>query len=172
MLKKKILLGQFGKFFGIKGWIKLYSFTQNKKDIFLYKKIFILNNINNIFFIKFFKYKIYKKNYIVKFNNFNNINEISHLINKKIFISYSELKKYKNIKEYYWYEIIGCYVFNQNFLLGKVTNLISLKIYDILIIKTNLLKVHKKKILIPFIENYIIKKIDLNNKFIQVDWNL
>ncbi|QJC34679.1 16S rRNA processing protein RimM [Enterobacteriaceae endosymbiont of Donacia crassipes] len=172
ILKKKIILGQFSQTYGIKGWIKLYSYTQNKKNIFLYKKIFIINNIKDICFIKFYKYKVYKKNYIVKFKNLNNINDVSNLKNKKIFIFKNELRKYKNIKEYYWYEIIGCYVFNKYFFLGKIINLISLKTHDVLIIKSNLLKINKKKILIPFIEPNIITKIDLINKFIKVNWDI
>ncbi|QJC35455.1 16S rRNA processing protein RimM [Enterobacteriaceae endosymbiont of Donacia proxima] len=172
ILKKKVILGKFGKIYGIKGWIKLYSYTQNKKNIFLYKKIFIQNNIGDIYFIKFYKYKIYKNNYIVKFKNLNNVNNILNLINKKIFIFENELKKCKNTKEYYWYEIIGCYVFNKNYLLGKVIDLINLKIYDVLIIKPNKLKISKKEILIPFIEPNIIKKIDLINKLIKVNWDI
>ncbi|QJC36266.1 16S rRNA processing protein RimM [Enterobacteriaceae endosymbiont of Donacia cincticornis] len=172
IFKKKIILGKFGKTYGIKGWIKLYSYTQKKRNIFLYKKIFILNNINVIYFIKFFKYKVYKKNYIVQLKNLSSINTIINLINQKIYIFKNELKKYKNIKEYYWYEIIGCYVFNKYFLLGKVVDLIKLKIHDVIIIQPNLFKINKKEILIPFIEPNIIKKIDLTNKIIKVNWDV
>ncbi|WP_169780544.1 ribosome maturation factor RimM, partial [Enterobacteriaceae endosymbiont of Donacia piscatrix] len=122
--------------------------------------------------IIFYKYKIYKNNYIVKFKNLNNINNILNLTNKKIFIFKNELKKYKKIKEYYWYEIIGCFVFNKKFFLGKIINLINLKIHDVLIIKPNKLKISKKEILIPFIEPDIVKKVDLINNYIKVDWNI
>ncbi|QJC37085.1 16S rRNA processing protein RimM [Enterobacteriaceae endosymbiont of Donacia vulgaris] len=173
ILKEKITLGKFGKIYGIKGWIRLFSYTQNKKNIFFYKKLFILNNIKNIFFIKVNQYIKKKKFFIVQINNINSPNEISNFIHHKIYIFKHELVKYKNKQEYYWNDIIGCHVLNINKIyFGKIINIIETKIYDIIIIKSNNLYMKNKKILIPFIKPNIIKSIDLINRIIKVNWNL
>ncbi|QJC38727.1 16S rRNA processing protein RimM [Enterobacteriaceae endosymbiont of Donacia fulgens] len=171
ILNKKIILGKFGKIYGIKGLIRLFSYTEKKKSIFLYKKLFIINNIKDIFFIKFNKYKDKKKYFIVKINNVNKNEDTIKFINHEIYIFKNELIKYKKEKEYYWDEIIGCYILNNNNInIGKVINIITIKLYDILIIQPNNLYM-KKKILIPFIEPNIIKNIDLINKIIKVNWD-
>ncbi|QJC34275.1 16S rRNA processing protein RimM [Enterobacteriaceae endosymbiont of Donacia cinerea] len=173
ILKEKITLGKFGKTYGIKGWIKLFSYTQNKKNIFLYKKLFIQKNIKNIFFIKFNQYIKKKKYFIVQINNFYKTEEIINFINHKIYIFKYQLVKYKDKQEYYWNDIIGCHILNINKVyLGKVINIIETKIYDIIIIKSNNLYKKNKKILIPFIEPNIIKNIDLINHIIKVNWSL
>ncbi|QJC36680.1 16S rRNA processing protein RimM [Enterobacteriaceae endosymbiont of Donacia simplex] len=171
--KEKIVLGKFGKIYGIKGWIRLFSYTQNKRNLFSYKKLFIISNMKDICFIKFNQYIKKKKYFVVKINNINRTKEVINFVNHKIYILKYELIKYKNKQEYYWNDIIGCYVLNINKIyLGKIINIIETKIYDIIIIKSNKLHVKNKKILIPFIEPNIIKSIDLINHIIKVNWNL
>ncbi|QJC38306.1 16S rRNA processing protein RimM [Enterobacteriaceae endosymbiont of Donacia marginata] len=170
LLNKKIILGKFGKIYGIKGWIRLFSYTEDKKNIFLYKKLFIINHMKDIFFIKFNKYKNKKKYFIVQINNLYKNQDTIKFINHKIYIFKNELIKYKKKKEYYWHDIIGCYILNNKIYLGKVINIVTTKLYDILIIQPNNLYI-KKKILIPFIEPHIIKNIDLINNIIKVNWN-
>jgi len=73
--------------------------------------------------------------------------------------------------DYYWNDIIDYKVFNvDQFYLGQVINLIRTKNNDILVVK-NKPEVFNKNILIPFIENKIIKSINTNNKSIIVQWN-
>ncbi|QJC33045.1 ribosome maturation factor RimM [Enterobacteriaceae endosymbiont of Donacia semicuprea] len=173
MLKKKIILGKFGKVYGIKGWIRLFSYTQNKVDIFFYKNLFILDNKKKIFFLKFNKYIFKKKSYIVQINHFYKNEDIISFVNYKIYIFKSNLIKYRNKNEYYWNDIIGCRVINiKKIYLGIVSHIMETKIHDIIIIKSNSRDMNKKNILIPFIENKIIKKIDLINNYIITDWYL
>ncbi|QJC31826.1 16S rRNA processing protein RimM [Enterobacteriaceae endosymbiont of Donacia tomentosa] len=173
--KKKIILGKFGRVHGIHGWIKLFSFTKRKGDIFNYKNLFILKNQKNSFLIKFSNYIIKKNNYIVKINNINNRNKITEFVNCKIYILEAELILYKKPKEYYWYEIIGCKVININKVyLGYIIQIIETGANDVIVVKYQNLnkKIINKKILIPFIFKQVIKNIDLINKVIKVSWEL
>ncbi|QJC33457.1 ribosome maturation factor RimM [Enterobacteriaceae endosymbiont of Donacia clavipes] len=173
MLKKKIILGKFGKVYGIKGWIRLFSYTQNKIDIFFYKNLFILDNKKKILFLNFNKYILKKKSYIVQVNHFCKNEDTISFVNHKIYIFKYNLIKYKNKDEYYWNDIIGCKVINiKKIYIGIVNNIMETKIHDIIIIKSNLININKNNILIPFIENKIIKKIDLINNYIIIDWYL
>ncbi|QJC30994.1 ribosome maturation factor RimM [Enterobacteriaceae endosymbiont of Macroplea appendiculata] len=165
-----IILGKFGSFYGIKGWIKLFSYTENHDNIFLYKNIFILDQLNKKYYIKFYKYIYKKKFYITRINIVNDIvkNTSFNLVNKNILIQYKDIIIYKKPKEYYWYDIIKCTITNvDNKHLGVVTNIITTGIHDILEVKQYN---HQKKIYIPFIMQQIIKKIDLFKKIIIVHW--
>jgi 16S rRNA processing protein RimM len=93
-----------------------------------------------------------------------------NVTNSDIVISKKKLSSLKK-NEYYWNDIINYEVFNvDKHYLGKVTSLIRTKNNDILIIKNPLEKLNKN-ILIPFIENQIIKNIDTHYKYIIVQWN-
>ncbi|QJC28362.1 ribosome maturation factor RimM [Enterobacteriaceae endosymbiont of Plateumaris braccata] len=171
-----IILGQFGSVYGIKGYIKLFSYTSNKQNIFIYKNLFIINNKSEIFPIIFKKWIFNNNCYIVKINNFNERNDLIKLVNNKIYILYNDLIKYKNIDEYYWNDIIGCKIININNYknLGVVKDIISTGSNDVLIIESIIMSKDKKNIkkqLIPFIENQVIKNIDLIKNIIEVDWN-
>ncbi|QJC31407.1 16S rRNA processing protein RimM [Enterobacteriaceae endosymbiont of Macroplea mutica] len=165
-----IILGKFGSLYGIKGWIKLFSYTENHGNIFLYKNLFILDQLNKKHYIKFYQYIYKKKFYITQINIDNNIiNNLNfNLVNKNIMIQYKDIIIYKKPKEYYWYDIIKCKITNtENNNLGVVTNIITTGIHDILEVQQHN---HQKKIYIPFIMQQIIKKIDLLKKIIIVHW--
>ncbi|QJC28806.1 16S rRNA processing protein RimM [Enterobacteriaceae endosymbiont of Plateumaris consimilis] len=171
-----IVLGQFGSVYGIKGYIKLFSYTFIKSNIFVYKNLFIINNETKIFPIIFKKWIFNNNYYIVKIINFNERNDLIKLVNYKIYILYNYLIKYKNIDEYYWNDIIGCKIINVNNYknLGIVKDIISTGSNDVLIIESVAISKNKKNIkkqLIPFIENQVIKNINLIKNVIEVDWN-
>ncbi|CAL4322396.1 ribosome maturation factor RimM [Buchnera aphidicola] len=160
---KKIILGKICASHGILGWIKIFSFTKKKKDIFKYHPLYYyFNNKKNELKIQNWKYQ--KNFFLIKIKNIKNRNQADLLKNIEIFIYHKQLKKIEN--EYYWHEIIKCKVFNlQKKFLGKVKNIISTPANDILLIY-NKKKCNNNEILVPFIEKKIIKKIKKNKIFI------
>ncbi|WP_422667309.1 ribosome maturation factor RimM [Buchnera aphidicola] len=166
----RIIIGKFGKTYGILGWITLFSFTEKKENIFHYSPWFIIED-------KYFKkidlntWKKHKNNFIVNIKNIINRSIATQFTNKNILIYANQLPKLKN-DEYYWQDIINYKVFNtKNIYLGNVINLIRTAYNDILIIKNQFQLLNKKEILIPIIYYKIIKKIDNTNKIIYVNWN-
>ena len=68
--------------------------------------------------------------------------------------------------EYYWHDLIGCTVFNENnILLGVADSLFTSGDTDILVVKNDSLQ---KEILIPFLKSNII---NVENNKIIVRWN-
>ena len=71
--------------------------------------------------------------------------------------------------EYYWRDLIALKVINQDgTLLGKVSEMIETGANDVFIV-TNGDK-NKQKILIPYVTGVYIRKIDLINQTMNVDW--
>jgi len=158
-----------GKAYGILGWVNIFSFTEEPEKIFSYLPWFFLKE-EKYTKIQLKSWKKYKNNFIVHVKGISNRSKIKTLTNSDIIISKYTLPILKK-NDYYWNDIINCKVFNVNrSYLGRVINLIRTKNNDILIVK-NKSEVFKKNILIPFIENKIIKSINTNNKFIIVQWN-
>ncbi|ANZ22598.1 16S rRNA processing protein RimM [Buchnera aphidicola (Diuraphis noxia)] len=164
-----ILVGKVGKAYGILGWITIFSFSERKEKIFHYLPWFFCKE-DKWTKVHVDDWKRYKKNFIVRIQGIFNRTEAENLTNSNIMINNHQLPELKK-NEYYWFQIINFKVFNLNQeYLGKVIDLLRTKANDILVIK-NEFKIYKKNIFIPFINEKIIKKIDINNKLIIAQWN-
>ena len=81
------------------------------------------------------------------------------VINIKINIS--ELEE----NEYYFHEIIGCEVFDENNeSLGEIVEILTPGANDVWVIKSK----NGKEILIPYIED-VVKNVDIPNKIINIE---
>jgi len=163
---KTIIVGKVGKPYGILGWTYLTSFTERKENIFGYFPWFVKRKK-----IVDVKWKKHKQRYICSINNICDRNIISMFTNENIFIKETTLPDLLN-NELYWKDIINCDVFSiKNVYFGKVIDLIDNTFNDLLVVNNKYLEKSKAITLIPFIETKIIKKIDLINNNIIVNYN-
>ncbi|MGD6858456.1 MAG: ribosome maturation factor RimM [Enterobacteriaceae bacterium] len=169
MKKKFLKVGRIGSTYGIKGWIKMFSFTEKFNNILFYKPLLIKkNNIFNVFCIK--NFRTIKSNKIIIFTSFkNNFNELKKLNKKFIYVKSDTLPKLKK-NEFYYNDLLGFNVFllNKHFL-GKITDFINIKFYDILVVSNTYKNNLKNEIFIPFIYNKIIKEINIKKRFLLVN---
>ncbi|WP_343187646.1 ribosome maturation factor RimM [Buchnera aphidicola (Periphyllus koelreuteriae)] len=165
---KKIIIGKIFFPYGILGWLKIFSFTETKENIFKYKPLLYYDK-KKIKKLKIQSWKNYKNFFLIKIKNINTRNEAFFFKNKKIFIYSNQLKKkYKN--EYYWHEILNSKVFDKNKkFIGIVKEIIRTPSNDILKITLKSFKQKNIEKLIPFIENKIIKKIKIKEKKIIIN---
>ena len=147
---------------GVKGYVKIRSFTENSRDIVAFKTIFD-NNTNNQFKIKLISAK---KDYIIAaIEGISSRNEAEKLRNTKLYISRDELPKLSD-KQFYHADLIGMNVITtENINVGSVINLLNFGAGDIL-------EIHSastgKTIFYPF-NNQFIKSINTPQKVIQVE---
>ncbi|BFI91142.1 ribosome maturation factor RimM [Enterobacterales bacterium endosymbiont of Anomoneura mori] len=158
--KKPIIVGKIGGNYKNFELLKLFSFTEKKENILKYKPLYIKKKKWKIIIFK--KYIIKKRKIIIKIKNINNRNKTKLLINKKIYIDFNILLNLNN-QNYYWKNILGCKVINSNnYIIGKVKKILKTGSNDVLIIKK------KFEIMIPFVKNYTIKKVDIKLKIIKL----
>ena len=71
--------------------------------------------------------------------------------------------------EYYWHDLIGLEVYNQDKVnLGKIKNIVETGANDVLVI--NKIGENKIETLIPLVMGVYVKRVDLIDKTIFVDW--
>ncbi|WP_367670692.1 ribosome maturation factor RimM [Sodalis-like secondary symbiont of Drepanosiphum platanoidis] len=169
MINKPIIIGKIGSVYGTKGLIKIFSFMENKKNIFNFKKIWIkkINKWNELL-IKFWQIK--NNNFFILIKDINSREKASILTNNYIYISKNQLPILKK-NNFYWYDLINFNVINSSgYNFGKIFNIINTGSNDILIIKKNKKFSYNKEILIPFIEKDVIKEVNIKLKKIFVKW--
>lgn len=142
--------------FGIKGELKVFSESDFIDQRFKKGNELILKSNKSELTVKISSFRIHKNNVLITINNLFNINDVEKYINYDIY-TIQELELDED--DYYIDDLIGLDVYNeQNILIGKVIDVISIPSNDILEVETK-----DKKILIPFINDYII---EINDKII------
>lgn len=168
--EKLIIIGSIGAPFGIKGWVKINSYTEPKENIINFNKWVLVDNntLNNIEPI-LLEIKQLNNKFIALFKDIINCDQAALLTNKQIAIKRNALPELP-VDQYYWEDLINCEVYNlSEQYLGAVDYLFSTEANDVVVVKNCNTK---KEYLIPYSIGDFIMKIDLDQRIIIVDWGI
>ena len=156
-----------GKCVGLKGELKLHLKTDFPEQ---FKK-------NSTFYIdkdQKLKIEYFNENRsLVKFIDYNSREDSTKLINKVLKTTIKESKKNCHLKEgeFFWFDLIGVTIMEENIKLGVVKELERIADINYLIVLTDKKLLDGKKLpkqfYIPYIDRYI-EKFDIDEKMIYV----
>jgi 16S rRNA processing protein RimM len=159
-----IIVGQIGSTYGIKGWLKILSYTETVNNILEFNPWF-LEDKDGWQPITVEDGQNHGKGIIAKLEGLHNPEQARLLSGKKIAIKRSQLPKLAQ-DEYYWSDLKGLTVIDQHGkTLGKVTYLIATGANDVLVVKG------EKEQAIPYLPGDVVTQIDLVEKTIHVNWD-
>jgi 16S rRNA processing protein RimM len=163
--KDLIVMGRFGAPHGVLGWIRIISHCRPPEQIFKYPNWYIQTSLGEWLELDKRDTQKWSKKLLIKPIGVQNRSEIEHLVNQDIAILRHDLPKVKN--QYYWADLTGCKVESINGLdFGNVVSLMETGANDVLICKDKDGQEH----LIPFKTPEVIKTVDIEQKYILVDW--
>lgn len=163
--KDWVIIGKFGRPYGIKGLVTVVSFTEPRENIINYTdwQAYVHGIITPLTLVEV---KITNKYILTKVEGYINREDVAQLTNIEIAIEPHKLALLKN-GEYYWHELIGMQVFNlQKNPLGVVTEILPTGANDILVVMGD------KRRLIPYIPNKFVQEINKIEGSITVDWSI
>lgn len=164
LISKPIIIGKLAGVYGIKGWLKVISYTEPLENILNYKPLFIQQN-NQWREVKLMQGKRHGKGLIVQLAGFETPESARILVGTEIAISRQQLPALAK-GEYYWTDLEGLTVINQtNITLGKVTQVMATGANDVLVVQG------EKRHLIPFLTAQTVVSVDLEKQIINVDWD-
>lgn len=156
-MNKYLELGQIVNVKGLKGEVKVNSFTDDSTKFERIPKVFIKQK-NNLTELEIEKVGYSKNQVIIKFKNINTIEEAEKLRNSYIVVNreiFGELPE----GVYYIADLIGLDVYTESDeYLGKVDDIFSTGSNDVYVVKDEL----GKQKLLPGIDE-VIRKIDLES---------
>ena len=128
-----IIVGKILTTHGIKGWLTIGSYTSNPEDIFKYNlKVVIDNKFKQLMVTE---YNLMPKKIIMKLEDIDTIESCNEYMNLDLYTLIDELPEVES-NEYYWHDLIGCTVFNEDgILLGVADSLFTSGDTDILVVK-------------------------------------
>lgn len=166
-----IIVGKLGSSYGIRGWLRVFSFTEEPDSLFDYKPWYIQRS-GKWQEVEVESFKPHNQDTIVKLKGIDDRDDANLLTNFEIYVNAQDLPSLDE-GDFYWKDLIGCKVVTINgYDLGQVSDLMETGSNDVLVVKANLKDAFgAKERLIPFVEEQFIKQVDLSTKQITVDWD-
>ncbi|MEE9354337.1 MAG: ribosome maturation factor RimM [Methylococcaceae bacterium] len=162
--QEPVPVGKITGTFGVKGWVKITSFTDPKINIVDYtpwiikgKKPQIERSVSMV--------KQQTKGFIAKLDGIDTPEEAALYKGSDILVYPSQFKE-PGLQNYFWLDLIGLDVVTiAGANLGQVSSLIETGANDVLVVDD------EKEHLIPFVLGIYVLKVELDQKKITVDWD-
>lgn len=169
--EEKILLGKVGAVYGIKGWVKIHSFTDNPEAIFDYSP-WSLKLGEQVQSVQVVDWRKHNNSLIAKFTGVEDRDIAQRFVGFEILVDADVLPELPE-GEFYWRDLIGmAVVTNQGYDLGEVSDIMETGANDVLVVKANRNDgFGKKERLIPYVEEQVIISVCNKTKQICVDWD-
>ncbi len=150
-----IVLGKMGAAYGIRGWLKVFSSTEDAESIFNYQPWFI-QRAGKWQQVELDGWKHHNQDLIIKVKGIEDRDAAAQLTNCEIQVDSTQLPSLEE-GDYYWKDLMGCQETGSN---------------DVLVVKANLKDAFgAQERLIPFLDEQVIRKVDLSTGIIEVDWD-
>jgi 16S rRNA processing protein RimM len=171
VIGKDVTLGKVGAVYGIKGWLKIHSFTDDQEAILDYFP-WSLKLGNKIQSVDITDWRKHNNGLVVKVAGIDDRDVAQKLVGSEIFVSEEALSDLPD-GEFYWRDLIGmAVVTDKGYDLGRVSDIMETGANDVLVVKANLKDgFGKKERLIPYLMDQVILSISAEDKQICVDWD-
>lgn len=166
-----IIVGKLGATYGIKGWLKVFSYTEQSESIFSYTP-WLIKVKGEWKEIHVESWKRHGQGLVAKLEGMDIREDAQVFTNAEVAVLAEQLPELSD-EEFYWRELFGMSVFTtEGYDLGKVTDILETGSNDVLVVKANLKDAFgQKERLIPFLDEQVIKLIDRTAQRIEVDWD-
>jgi 16S rRNA processing protein RimM len=159
-----VVLGRVSGLFGVRGWVKIHSFTDPRDSILHYPN-WLIQRDGCWQPVSVAEGRPHGKTLVVRFDGVEDRDGAAGYVNAELAVDRGELPETEE-GEYYWSDLEGLTVKRQDGeVIGTVAYLLETGANDVLVIRDG-----KKEVLIPFITGDVIKDVDLAGGSIRVDW--
>ena len=166
---RRLVLGRVAGVFGIKGWVKLHSYTRPIENLLDYSRWCLVHQGREVE-VEMVEGRIHGTGLVAQIARIgeppiDDRDVAAGWIGAEILIDRDELPEPEE-GQYYWADLVGVTVRNeQGVELGQVDHLTSNGAQDVLVLKQG-----EVERLIPFVKGPIIKSVDLSQSLIVADW--
>ena len=161
---RRVVLGRIAAPFGIKGWVKLQSWTEPREKIIEYRP-WLLELGGRWQEWQVVEGRLHGKSVIARLDGVADRDRAATLAGANIAIRREQLPELRP-GEYYWADLLGLEVrLADDRVLGRISGLMATGANDVLVVKG------ERERLIPFLRGQVVKQVDLDAGLIRVDWD-
>ena len=168
MIDRQVIVGRVSGLFGVRGWVKIYSFTDPIENIFRYSPWHLRKenqSEKNARDYEVVDSRRQGKGLIAQFSGIDDREKAVDLVGAEIFV---ERRQFAGTApgEHYWADLVGLPVETvDGKSLGLVDSLFATGANDVLVIEGD------QRYLVPFIAGQVVKDVDMEAGKIVVEWD-
>ncbi|HIG65080.1 MAG TPA: ribosome maturation factor RimM [Methyloprofundus sp.] len=159
-----VSVGKVSGIFGVKGWIKVYSYTEIRENILTYSP-WILRKGKESKLVEVIDGRRHGKTVVAYLQGLDDRDKAAELNGWEILIHADQLPKAR-VNEYYWADLVGLRVKSIDGTdFGTVEQMLETGANDVVVVAG------ERERLIPFLQGQTIVNIDLTAGEMLVDWD-
>lgn len=162
-------LGKIVGVWGVKGWVKLHSYTRNRADIAQYSTWYLQDSRKkgDPVAIDVLKCREQGQGIAAQLEGVNDRDQAAAMSGRTIFVKQADLPALPN-GEFYWQQLIGLTVSNDVGKIGVVASIVETGANDVLVVEQD--GADLPDVLIPY-TNQAVLDISLEKGVMSVDWD-
>jgi len=159
-------LGKIVGVWGVKGWVKLHSYTRNRADIAQYSTWYLQEprKKGDPVAIDVLNCREQGQGIVAQFDGLTDRDQAMAMSGQRIFVKQSDLPALPE-GEFYWQQLIGLQVSSDDGVIGIVDSILETGANDVLVVKQD-----KTDVLIPYTSQAVLD-VDLEKGSMLVDWD-
>ena len=169
-----VVIGKFTTVYGVKGWVKVHSYTDPMENLFSYAGFLVERN-GNWSPVVFAENKRHGKGLVARIAGVDDRDIAATYTACNIAISLSALPSLEE-DEFYWHQLEGLKVLTtgvdgESLLLGVISHMLETGANDVMVVRKCPGSIDKQERLIPYLPDQFIEHIDLEAGEVRVDWD-
>lgn len=167
-----VTVGRILSVYGVKGWVKVFSYTDPKEQIFHYRPWYLLTPTGTKRLMPSIEGKTHGKGLIVKVEGVADRTAAEQtLVGCEIAVPQDVLPR-SDGDTWYWRDLIGLRVLNeQDQDLGKIVEMLETGANDVMCLRGDEHSIDDRERLLPWAPGEVVKDVDLANAVLRVDWD-
>lgn len=166
-------VGRITTVFGIKGWVKIHSYTEPAENLFQYRPWW-LKTPHGVKEIEIDDSRPHGKGFVAHIKGVDDCDAAALFTAMNIAVEQDLLAELE-VGEFYWHELVGLSVIShfegKVLCLGKVVKLMETGANDVLVVASTTESIDSRERLIPYVPKQFIVNIDLDAGTMVVDWD-
>ncbi len=163
MTTQPVVLGRISGLFGVRGWVKVYSYTEPREAVLEYDR-WLLSGNDGWHEARVAEGQRHGKTIIARIDGYVDRDQAAALIGTEIAVPRGALPA-TGKDQFYWSDLEGLRVVHRDGAeLGRVASLLETGANDVMVVKG------EQERLIPFVMDKVVLGVDLDKGEIEVDW--
>jgi len=163
LASEPLVLGRISGLFGVRGWVRVFSYTEPREAVLQYKRLLIGRN-GSWQAASVAEGQRHGKSVIARFDGVDDRDQAAALIGAELGVARDALPEPED-GQYYWSDLIGMTVVHRDGTeLGTIQSMLETGAHDVMVV------VGEVERLIPFAMNEVVIDVDLQEGRVDVDW--
>lgn len=164
-MQRLVTVGRVAGVFGVKGWLRIFSFTDPPRNILDYEPWYLGQPADRQRLFRVVDGAPHGRGIIARLEGIEDRDAARALIGEPISVRRQCFAGTRE-GEYYWSDLVGLRVINEEGIeFGRIAELIETSANDVMVV------VGERRRLLPFLYGTVVKSVDTANGVVRVDWD-